>query len=56
MPAHAQQVIEREKQLAAKAAAEAVQSGMVVGLGTGSTVAYLLPALAEASRTVACGA
>lgn len=38
--------IEREKRLVAEAAAEMVESGMTVGLGTGSTVAYLLPALA----------
>jgi ribose 5-phosphate isomerase A len=37
---------EREKRAAAEAAAELVESGMSVGLGTGSTVAYLLPALA----------
>jgi ribose 5-phosphate isomerase A len=37
---------EREKRAAAEAAAELVESGMLVGLGTGSTVAYLLPALA----------
>ncbi len=35
-----------EKRLAAEAAAELVEEGMRVGLGTGSTVAYLLPALA----------
>jgi ribose 5-phosphate isomerase A len=35
-----------EKRLAAEAAAELVQDGMTVGLGTGSTVAFLLPALA----------
>jgi ribose 5-phosphate isomerase A len=35
-----------EKRLAAEAAAELVESGMAVGLGTGSTVAHLLPALA----------
>jgi ribose 5-phosphate isomerase A len=35
-----------EKRLAAEAAAELVQDGMTVGLGTGSTVAYLLPAIA----------
>jgi ribose 5-phosphate isomerase A len=39
--------LEREKRLAARAAAELVESGMTVGLGTGSTVAHLLPALAE---------
>src|ERR1700755_1148412 len=37
---------EREKQVAAEAAAELVEDGMTVGLGTGSTVAFLLPALA----------
>jgi ribose 5-phosphate isomerase A len=35
-----------EKKLAAEAAAELVEDGMKVGLGTGSTVAFLLPALA----------
>jgi ribose 5-phosphate isomerase A len=35
-----------EKRLAAEAAAELVEDGMTVGLGTGSTVAHLLPALA----------
>jgi ribose 5-phosphate isomerase A len=38
--------VERQKQTAAQAAAELVEEGMRVGLGTGSTVAYLLPALA----------
>ncbi len=36
-----------EKRLAAEAAAELVQDGMTVGLGTGTTVAFLLPALAR---------
>jgi ribose 5-phosphate isomerase A len=35
-----------EKRLAAEAAAELVRDGMTVGLGTGSTVAHLLPAIA----------
>jgi ribose 5-phosphate isomerase A len=35
-----------EKRLAAEAAAELIGDGMLVGLGTGSTVAHLLPALA----------
>jgi ribose 5-phosphate isomerase A len=39
--------IAAHKRAAASAAAELVQSGMRVGLGTGSTVAYLLPAIAE---------
>jgi ribose 5-phosphate isomerase A len=41
--------IEREKRAAAEAAAELVTPGMRVGLGTGSTVAWLLPALAARS-------
>ena len=36
-----------EKRLAAEAAAELVEDGMTIGLGTGSTVALLLPALAR---------
>ncbi len=38
--------LDAEKKLAAEAAAELVSDGMKVGLGTGSTVAHLLPALA----------
>jgi ribose 5-phosphate isomerase A len=48
--------IEREKQLAAEAAADLVEHGMTVGLGTGSTVAYLLPALAGRSLDILCAA
>ncbi|HEY0279430.1 MAG TPA: ribose 5-phosphate isomerase A [Solirubrobacterales bacterium] len=40
-----------EKRFAAEAAAELVESGMTVGLGTGSTVAHLLPALARRGLT-----
>jgi ribose 5-phosphate isomerase A len=36
-----------EKRLAAEAAAELIEDGMTVGLGTGSTVAHLLPAIAS---------
>jgi ribose 5-phosphate isomerase A len=36
-----------EKRLAAEAAAELVESGMTVGLGTGSTFAHLRPAIAR---------
>ncbi|MGI8557353.1 MAG: ribose 5-phosphate isomerase A [Solirubrobacteraceae bacterium] len=39
--------VEAEKQLAAETAAMLAEDGMTVGLGTGSTVAYLLPALAR---------
>lgn len=44
----------REKQLAAEAAAELVEDGMLVGLGTGSTVAFLLPALAARGLDLRC--
>jgi ribose 5-phosphate isomerase A len=37
---------DEEKRIAAEAAADLVEDGMTVGLGTGSTVAFLLPALA----------
>ena len=40
-----------EKRLAAEAAAELVEDGMTVGLGTGSTVAHLLPAIARRGVT-----
>jgi ribose 5-phosphate isomerase A len=43
--------VDDEKRLAAAAAAELVESGMAVGLGTGSTVAHLLPALARRGLT-----
>jgi len=46
--------IEREKELAAVAAAELVEPGMVVGLGSGSTVAYFLPALAARGLDIQC--
>jgi ribose 5-phosphate isomerase A len=52
----APQGLEREKQVAAEAAAELVESGMTVGLGTGSTVAYLLPALARRKLSILCAA
>jgi len=43
--------LDSEKKLAAESAAELVQSGMAVGLGTGSTVAHLLPAIAARQLT-----
>lgn len=47
--------IARYKRAAARAAAELVCDGMRVGLGTGSTVAYLLPALGERKlQSLAC--
>jgi ribose 5-phosphate isomerase A len=45
---------EREKRLAAEAAAVLVEDGMTVGLGTGSTVAHLLPALAARGLSLRC--
>ncbi|HEX5610426.1 MAG TPA: ribose-5-phosphate isomerase RpiA [Solirubrobacterales bacterium] len=42
---------ETEKRVAAEAAAELVESGMTIGLGTGSTVAFLLPAIARRGLT-----
>jgi ribose 5-phosphate isomerase A len=45
---------EREKQVAAEAAAELVETGMRVGLGTGTTVAHLLPALARRGLDISC--
>jgi ribose 5-phosphate isomerase A len=45
---------EQEKQLAAEAAAGLVEDGMVLGLGTGSTVAYFLPAVVERRLAVRC--
>ena len=46
--------IEEEKRAAARAAAALVEDGMRVGLGTGSTVRYLLPALAQRGLRVRC--
>jgi ribose 5-phosphate isomerase A len=45
---------DQEKRLAAEAAAELVEDGMNVGLGTGSTVAHLLPALADRGLDLTC--
>jgi ribose 5-phosphate isomerase A len=44
--------VEGEKWAAAETAAELVEDGMRVGLGTGSTVAYLLPALARRNVSI----
>jgi ribose 5-phosphate isomerase A len=46
--------VEAEKKLAAEAASELVADGMRVGLGTGSTVAHLLPALAARRLEIRC--
>lgn len=46
--------VEAEKRAAAEAAAELVTTGARVGLGTGSTVAHLLPALARRDLDITC--
>ena len=46
--------MESEKRDAARAAAQLVRDGQLVGLGTGSTVAHLLPALAERRLAIRC--
>jgi ribose 5-phosphate isomerase A len=46
--------IDAEKEQAARAAAALVEDGMTVGLGTGSTVAFLLPALASRRLSIRC--
>ncbi len=43
-----------EKRVAAEAAALLVEDGMHVGLGTGSTVAFLLPAIAARGLDITC--
>jgi len=48
--------IDAQKEAAARAAALLVPDGARVGLGTGSTVAFLLPALAERGLTLRCTA
>lgn len=46
--------IEREKRLAAEAAAALVEDGMTVGLGTGSTAGHFLEALAARRLDLRC--
>jgi ribose 5-phosphate isomerase A len=45
---------DQEKRLAAVAAAALVEDGMVLGLGTGSTVAHLIPALGRRRLDISC--
>jgi len=46
--------VEAEKRLAAETAAGLVEGGMTVGLGTGTTVAFLLPALGRRGLGIRC--
>ena len=42
--------LEEQKALSARAAARLVEDGQIIGLGTGTTMAYLIDALAERTR------
>jgi ribose 5-phosphate isomerase A len=44
-------IVAEQKRAAARAAAALIEDGMRVGLGTGTTVAHLLPAIAERACT-----
>ena len=46
-PLNGEDARSEQKRAAARAAAELIEDGMSVGLGTGTTVAHLLPAIAE---------
>jgi ribose 5-phosphate isomerase A len=46
--------VQSQEKAAAEAAAELVEDGMWVGLGTGSTVAHLLPAIARRKLAIRC--
>jgi len=53
-PLSSQSAVAGQKRAAAGAAVEMVQDGMRVGLGTGTTVAYLLPELAAGRKRLRC--
>ena len=46
--------VDREKEVVAEAGALLVEDGMRVGLGTGTTVAHLLPLIAARGLTLTC--
>lgn len=54
MSAAALSPVDEAKRAAAAEAAQLVEDGMTVGLGTGSTVAFLLPALARRELRIRC--
>jgi ribose 5-phosphate isomerase A len=54
LPADVGTDLEREKRLAAEAAASLVEDGMSVGLGTGSSAAYFVRALAARGLELRC--
>ena len=51
---HARMTADADKRAAARYAARLAEPGMRVGLGTGTTVAHLLPALAERAIDLRC--
>ncbi|MGH2930165.1 MAG: ribose 5-phosphate isomerase A, partial [Solirubrobacteraceae bacterium] len=48
------EIVEHEKRLAAESAADLAEVGMTVGLGTGTTVAHFVPALAARGLELRC--
>jgi ribose 5-phosphate isomerase A len=56
VPAVTESDFKAEKRAAATTAAALVESGMVVGLGTGTTVAELVPVLASRGLDITCAA
>lgn len=54
MPADVGTEVDRERRLAAKAAAELVETGMTVGLGTGATATYFVENLAARDLDIRC--
>jgi ribose 5-phosphate isomerase A len=46
--------VDQEKKMAAVSAVDYLDDGMTVGLGTGSTVAYLIPAIAYRELDITC--
>jgi ribose 5-phosphate isomerase A len=53
-PLSYESAVSGQKRAAAGAAVELVEDGMCVGLGTGTTVAYLLPELAAGRKRLRC--
>jgi ribose 5-phosphate isomerase A len=54
LPADVGDDLEREKQLAAEAAAALVEDGMTIGLGTGSSASYFVHAVAARELELRC--
>jgi ribose 5-phosphate isomerase A len=54
LPADVATEVEREKRLAAEAAVALVETGMIVGLGTGSTASFFVEALGVRQLDIRC--